>query len=258
MQAGFHGRDRGRRRVLDPFSPRSIPGLCAWWQASAITWLSHGDSVSAWLDLSGHGRDATQTTSASQPTYKLTGTPFPYVVFDGVDDALTGNSGLAAGSAMTLMVVASSVDTTAYASTLSLGIATTSEEIGIMLDATGTHLAVSNFAGPTSTAGDRYTTAVAAGWQVVSRVYAPPAAPVLRQNGNGPLSYTTAVGDWSGVNLNHGANNYPFALGAAAGGTLTPHWVNLAEALIYSRALSDGERGRLEKTLGARYGLTIT
>jgi hypothetical protein len=258
MQAGFHGRDRGRRRVLDPFSPRSIPGLCAWWQASAITWLSHGDPVSAWPDLSGHGRDATQATSASQPTYKSSGSPFPFVSFDGVDDALTGNSGLAAGSAITLVVVASSVDTTAYSSTLSLGIATTYQELGIMLDSTGDYLAVSNFAGPTSTAGDRYTTAVAAGWQVVSLVYAPLATPVLRQNGNGALGYTTSVGDWSGTNLNNGANNYPFALGAAAGGTLTPHAVHLAEALIYSRALSDGERGRLEKTLGARYGLTIT
>jgi hypothetical protein len=43
--------------------------LGAWFAAGAITGLGNGASVSNWPDMSGHGNNATQAASGSQPTY---------------------------------------------------------------------------------------------------------------------------------------------------------------------------------------------
>jgi len=52
------------------FSPRAIPGLIFYVDASYITGLNDGDSVTTWNDLSGNGYNATQTTAAQKPIYK--------------------------------------------------------------------------------------------------------------------------------------------------------------------------------------------
>jgi len=53
------------------FSPASIAGLQLWLKADAITGLNDGDPVATWSDSSGNGRDATQSTPANRPTYKV-------------------------------------------------------------------------------------------------------------------------------------------------------------------------------------------
>lgn len=76
-------------RLLRPaqtgFSPRSISGLELWLNAADSSSLTlNGSTVSQWNDLSGKGRNATQSTAASQPsaTATLNGRP-----------AVGGNSG---------------------------------------------------------------------------------------------------------------------------------------------------------------------
>ena len=65
-------------RLLRPratgFNPRSISGLAAWYDASAASSITlNGSTVSQWADLSGNGRNQSQATAASQPTYNATG-----------------------------------------------------------------------------------------------------------------------------------------------------------------------------------------
>jgi len=70
------------------FSPSQIPGLGLWLDASAITGLGDGDALSTWNDLSGAGRNGTNSGAAC-PVYKtniVNGRPV--VRFDGVDDVL--------------------------------------------------------------------------------------------------------------------------------------------------------------------------
>ena len=47
-----------------------------------------GQPVGRMLDKSGRGNHATQSTSASRPTYLIDGTGRPYLSFDGVDDGM--------------------------------------------------------------------------------------------------------------------------------------------------------------------------
>lgn len=56
------------------FNPKSISGLAAWYDASVASSITlNGSTVSQWADLSGNGRNQSQATAASQPTYNATG-----------------------------------------------------------------------------------------------------------------------------------------------------------------------------------------
>lgn len=59
----------GNLRVTSRWSPRSIPGLVGWWDASDLDSLTVDGSgyVSQWNDLSGAGRHLTQGTGDKQP-----------------------------------------------------------------------------------------------------------------------------------------------------------------------------------------------
>lgn len=63
------------RPVASGFNPRSISGLAVWLDASkssSVT-LDGNGKVSTWSDLSGNGRDATQTTANNRATYTTAG-----------------------------------------------------------------------------------------------------------------------------------------------------------------------------------------
>jgi hypothetical protein len=88
-------------RLLVPratgFNPKSISGLAGWWDAadSAQFTLNNTDpanpGVSEWKDKSGFGRHAAQSTSGSQPSYRLAQRNGRNTVqFDGTADFLTG------------------------------------------------------------------------------------------------------------------------------------------------------------------------
>jgi hypothetical protein len=71
-------------------SPMDISNLIGWWDASQITGLNDGDPVSLWPDLSGSGYDLAQSVGTQQPLYKTDGNLLlpQYVSFDGIDDSL--------------------------------------------------------------------------------------------------------------------------------------------------------------------------
>ena len=64
-------------------------GLVMDLDADTIAGLSNGDTVSTWVDQSGTGNDATQSTADNQPTYVMSNADFAghaTVHFDGTDD----------------------------------------------------------------------------------------------------------------------------------------------------------------------------
>lgn len=66
-------------------------GLVTHLDASTITGIADGGSVSTWADLSGLGYDATQGTSSKRPTYVASNPAYKglaTVSFDGIDDTL--------------------------------------------------------------------------------------------------------------------------------------------------------------------------
>jgi hypothetical protein len=77
-------------RILgEPFSPLDIANLSIWLDASQITGLSDGEAVATWSDSSGNGNDLTQGTAGFRPIYKesiIGGRPV--VRFDPTDDVL--------------------------------------------------------------------------------------------------------------------------------------------------------------------------
>lgn len=88
-----------------------VSGLVLWLDASQITGLSDGGSVTTWEDKSGEGNDATQATAGFRPTYQTNEiNSLPIVQFDGTDDFLALTSPLPTGnSARTVFVVFSLV-----------------------------------------------------------------------------------------------------------------------------------------------------
>jgi hypothetical protein len=102
-----------------PFSPASISGLTAWWDASDSSTLFDADTggsaatadgeVGRIEDKSGAGRNFTQATSANRPTRKTAvQNGLDVLRFDGTNDRLNGTTfdNLFASSASTCFIVA--------------------------------------------------------------------------------------------------------------------------------------------------------
>lgn len=58
----------GGARPSGPFTPASLSGLALWLDASDAATITTATGVSAWADKSGNGRNATQATGTAQPT----------------------------------------------------------------------------------------------------------------------------------------------------------------------------------------------
>jgi hypothetical protein len=85
----------GVRLLSNPFDPRRISGLTHWFRSDRVG-LS-GDKVASWVDLSGSGNTATQGTGTAQPTWvdaAMNGRPV--VRFDGSNTFLSAPIGPAA------------------------------------------------------------------------------------------------------------------------------------------------------------------
>lgn len=77
-----------------------------------VSGLSDGDPVTTWLDQSGNGFNATQSTGSAKPEWVQTDTDFnsqSTLLFDGVDDGL--NCGVTASQPCTVFLVQKSAET---------------------------------------------------------------------------------------------------------------------------------------------------
>ncbi len=118
---------RARQRHL---KPKSFAATAAW-DSRYISGLSDGNAVSTWSDLSGNGKDLTQTTGANQPLYKtgiLGGNPV--VRFDGSNDNMSQPANNDSSSTYIAVIVRLSSGSTGFRGICNAGAA----------DATGTML----------------------------------------------------------------------------------------------------------------------
>lgn len=243
-----------------PFTPADITGLVLWLDAQDTATLyqdsakttpaaADNDPIGAWADKSGNGKDATQASTANKPTLKLAvQNSRPVLRFDGGDylsaDALA--SGFAISNPpITMGIVANVSNTESYRALVLFGADGSSYSL-IGLYASNT-----------------------AKWRCVAR------GPTVREivGGTANATYSIVVGRSSGTVGQLFVNGAQ--VGADTDFTANPaltnfkvgvwkysasqdyHMGDIAEIVIYNRALSMAERGALESYLAAKWGIAL-
>ena len=224
--------------------------LALWLRADSITGVSDGGAVSTWPDSSGGGHHATVPNASAAPIFKtsiLSGKPV--VRFNGTDQALGGATS-ALPAPFTLFTVVSFAQTSQgsgdYDYVLNIGDDTTS----------GANASISRHASDGSNDNKYYC------WE--GTVLA--TGPVLAAQSFKILSVVHKTSTPHHNLYINGATqtvaDYPNAL-SVNGSYLVGRYVNdsyahylngdVAEILIYSAGLSDSDRQKVERYLGAKY-----
>lgn len=241
--------------ALDAYIESLSPTL--WIESRKETSYADTDAVPTATDWSGNGNDATQGTASAQPAYVASGLGgLPSYYFDGSTDFMTGSTAITYGSSLTMVVVCSLETTSTYPRAFYFGNSLSYQEIAIATDSGAVNWGVGNFAAPSATQGDRYTSTPAEGTgeTVLTLLYTHLATPVLYVNG-AATTYTTAVGNWSTTAINGGADNFTFGIGSAASNYFKG---TISVCLGFNYQLSTEQWQTLENLLGAVYNITIT
>lgn len=233
---------------LSAASPVEPPGghadLKLWLDASTITGKTNGDAISQWDDISGSGYHATQGTAAKQPTFIANAIAgHPAVRFDGKDDALvTSYSRTAFGTTVFVVYRVREFNdllSTSYKRVLS------GSNNWLIGPYAGTHKAYVGSFTPTSGAPavEPYRTVLV----------------VLRQAG-ASSSFVYVNGTLAGVGENTtGSQTGPGTVNlGAAGSFVEPGVFDVAEVVIFERALNDTKRGNWEAYLMEKWGIAST
>lgn len=236
----------------------SVPGdvsasdLLAWFDADyAASVKAASNVIRLWADRSGHRTNVLQATSGKRPTLvpnSLGGNPV--VRFDGVDDFLLGPD-LDDPSAYDLFVVWRSPD------------APTTEDLTLLvtngvLDTCNLQLTYGH-----SFAGYEHSAVAEFGETFVSAAFAAPVVdtatlwnssfaaggPLVAYTNGAQTTSTATSGDLVSATER-------FTLAGTDQGVY-PFGGDIAELLLFSRALNAGERELVEEYLGAKWGLTI-
>lgn len=244
-------------RLLRPrssgFNPKSIATLAGWWDASvasSLAQLSTGetavsadsDPVGYWADLSGNGRNLTQSTTNNRPFYKpgvLNGKPV--IDFDGTNDSLLASFTLA--QPITYFLVYR------YDATITTG------NPRVMDGATGNSM---SFFGSTSSTLMGLFAGSSADPQIsmtqrtqfsITEIEANGASTAMRFNGASVgFASTNNIGSAAPGGIRLGAFSAATALGD----------VSFAEVLIYSSVLAGSAASRVRSYLGTKYGIPVT
>jgi len=238
-------------RTLRPgnsFSPKAIPGLLAWLDASDSFFYTGTTSVSEWRDKSGNNRTFAQSTGNNQPAVTTLSSGRTVFTFDGTNDSLTSQTSLSLSSTHSVFAV----------------VLPRIRKIGVFLSGvTGAELQYGD--GSASFSGSKFgafgigravygggdiTTGVR---QIVSVVCSGSTMPTnlsMWTNGvGGPVSVVTAGTDLTA------AMTTPLTLGTSSGNQF---WDGqIAEILIYGNAVSTIGRESIERWLGGKWGITV-
>ena len=240
-------------RLLRPratgFTPRSISGLAAWWDASdaaSITTVS--GAVSQWNDKSGNGVHATQTTANNRPvntSQTLNGRAV--MTFDGSNDIMSF-TGTARTDETQFVVVRNNMVASAVSNQQILGDASSGFGVTAVIKNDGstnsdvfTHCG--GFSLGTTSARYQFPANNPFGPAVVSAIRSSASGGILRTDGVQRATCTTS-------------NSYALARIGGVGSSL-PLNGYIAEIVIYSRALSVADVQRVERYLGTKWGVTV-
>lgn len=232
------------------FVPTDLSGCVLWLRADLGIGLAAAPNqanVATWADQSGNGHDASQATTASQPTYSPNAVNgLPAITGNGSSLYMT-TSAFSIGSSATMLAVVQPLVTTqsGYTRILEQDAAST-YYLGVTLAGTAYKLIVADGTGPYGTAE---TGTVQLAPSIVSATYSVlTGVGTIYYNAVNPVSYafgTTPSGTQALYLLRY--------QGASAG-----FWNGyLAEAIIYSRALSAADLRRAHRYLGTRYGIAV-
>lgn len=215
---------------------RDITGLKLWVDASMIP-QADSSAVTQWNDLSGNGFHATQGTSAKQPTLKtniLNG--LPIVRFDGVDDFLAHTYDNNSQPFTCFAIAKRSAGPVAYQNIIQAGNPLITARL----------LSSANW-GAYFTADKPSSYSIDGVFTIMSLV--------CRSNTdidfvtNGTLE-ASAGGAWF-----YGAARKAIGAGTNTGADYLTG--DIAEILVYNRALSTSERRRIEKYLSIKWGVAV-
>lgn len=251
-----------RRGLLNTaFSPTHRPGCVLWLAADRLAGLADGAAIATWPDQSGKGNNATQATTANKPTYKtgiLNGRPV--VRFDG-GDWLSGGDILDFDytDKFTIFVV--------HKNTAGAGDQSLMGKLDSASPFQGWELAYTPDTKIAAGVVSDWTTNNAL-WLEYNTTLTSNHIVTMRYNGNA----NPGTGDldlWrDGVALALSAtvknglsatsvNAIPFTVGARNNGAANKITGDIAEIVIYNRALSDSERQQVERYLSQKYGIAV-
>ena len=214
--------------------------------------------MGTWSDLSGNGRDATQATAAKKPTYKtgiLNGRPV--VRFDGTDDYLDVPDFAYTLTGLTVAVVTTGTNTQGRwpfahyevnGDQRSWGISHSSESLNklkVNISADGTTTNLKNYAGSTN---------INTGSHIMAFIFQTDTLALCVDG----ATETPVKHQDSTVNSLHDSTGN-LTVGAMLNTTAVNFWdADIAEVVMYDRALSAAERRRVEKYLGMKYGVVVS
>lgn len=226
------------------FTPASIPGLTAWFDASAITGLNDNDPVSTWTDSSPSAFTAVQGTAGNKPIYKtgiINGKPV--VRFDGVDDYLSVAGVDANPTDFAFFAVASTTTITGQ-HTLSGGDVLTNRHYQLRSSVATLSLFDRQVSG---SVGTGRTLVVNTPYVMGFEMQTVSGAFTLATNG----AYTTGT--------NARAARTPGNATRIGGDTAASEWWSgdIAELIYVQTTISAGDRDLVETYLGTKYGITV-
>ena len=234
-----------RRGTSTPFTPASLSGLSMWLDPTdSATLTLSGSQIVDISDKSGNGNHATQPTAASRPLTGGSINGLNAMIFDGTDDFFNLGAGIAGimTGAVTAFIVALS-DNAGDASQLLMGFGTaTTAPRGATIFQTATQLQ------------GYHRTTVAPTNLTFTRNTTPFLACLRRNNGSVRVwgnGGTSAYGSDS--------EDVTATLGTigAAGAAANRFDGQIAEIIIYNRALSSAEMNLVNNYLAAKWGLTV-
>lgn len=239
----FYGAEQARRshtqEILSgtPVEPDTITNLAGWWKADRSPPVGDPDGpVGLWQDSSGNNRSLSQATSGKTPVFKsnvLNGKPV--VRFDGVDDLLQT-------SAFTLNQTHEILVVGRYRTAYGTGDGPFIDGLSgrcAMGRSSATH--VDLYAGD---GGNFNVTTTPESWHVYDAKFAG-ASSQLRIDGGTATTASAGTSNPGGITLgNDPAEDAPGA-------------VDIAEVLVYSRALTTDERNSIGGYLEQKYGIVV-
>ena len=219
------------------------------WLRSDVNVGTSGSSVSRWQDQSENGNDAVQAVSLAQPT--LTGSAvngLPGVTFDGTNSYLQLPSGFSDFTqGMTVIAVAKPTSTANNARIIDFG--TGSPQNNLILSRSGTtpNFKLEVFAGGTDSSVISTGTITNNQYQVFEAVHNGITTASLLTNG-----ISAGSGNINSIPVVTRNNDY---IGKSYSGSDGLFKGDIAELLIFNRALSSNERTDLESYIYQKYGI---
>ena len=262
------------RRASNEFSPKSISGLVAWFDADDLsTFTLSGVAVSEWRDKSGNGYAVSQETGNNQPQRTGTVLGRATVDFDGSNDCLfSDNTGLAASFSGDKSVTAffvGQMHTTAESAVNNLGVwlsigSTSSGTPNFYFRAasdSGNFQFVTRNDASSTTGGIFGSSDLLGGASpssfVVSLTSPSQGTAVERAHSVVRSSTTSATLTASAARPAGNATFNRFTIGAFGTTSFSDFFpARISEVILYSKALSADERGKIVALLAKKYNVT--